>query len=395
MTRSLACVTAVLMLFPVLFHAVVPVRAQTRAALKGSHAIDGVLAGGGVQVAQMAQAEAGGGTRADTTEAEDRKSADRMRTLAMQALNNPRLGKLYRAESDPDKRAIYFAFAMGEQLLVDMDYMPTNEGTAWKGPGFWRSLLLTVGSPFVPGALDIMLIRGATRTPAGVDLRVLNVELADQRAKAVARVAQVLVREYVGAAEAAAFPTDPRKTRVQNLLRALRARQDKMSWPSLGILYLTDVPNIDTKVMPYGFGPRGSAGKDVVGLHLGKDSPEYQSWDDEKSERHRGEIVQKALARLFERGLMVLSDPPELDADTFKDQVQLVKTLFGDSSHDRIVAEAFGKDALDRFRELTRESQQEENGRTMDPNRRRELTDLYSAAVVLAATQQYLFYLSL
>jgi hypothetical protein len=171
---------------------------------------------------------------------------------------------------------------------------------------------------------------------------------------------------------------------VRHLLAAIIALQRELPWPSVGALILADSAAAGREYAPTYRGPRGSFAKQqIVRVYLGTDSPEYQRWDQESSERRRAEMAYRALTHLFERALLMVVDPSALSVEAFKQETQFLRSVFGDDTHSRHVGEAFGKAGLQSFRQFEKEA------------RTAELDDLYRASVAMVTIQRYAFILTL
>jgi hypothetical protein len=308
--------------------------------------------------------------------------------------------KAYKDARDVDNKATVFAIAMSSRLLLQLGFAD-EYGKSAKGPrvGFWRSLGIALAGSVVPsklGVADLIAAQAARASGGGRDLRDFDEERADARAQMGRLAAQRMVAEYVGPAEGASFLSDSPIVQTRRTLQAMMVRETTMTFPSLGILVLTDSPKPEG--MDLG-SPGSSAKEHIVGRFLGTDSPEYRAWDHDRSPRKRGEVVKRALASLFELGLQVVSDPsepggrPPLAPEVFKERVRYPDWVFGDVRPERAVGEAFGKVVLRRFQSLAKQYQDSKDGVGMNPELLKEYRDTYRAATVSVVTFWWAFYL--
>jgi hypothetical protein len=268
------------------------------------------------------------------------------------------------------KRAIFVrAF---EELLIarDIGDMQGMLPTLGRSMPPWRTILVSLLKQLTPGGVGHYASMLATTRKMGAGSSAYppyDENRADERAKAFLRVAQELSLDFVPA-DSGNFLMEPPHVQARILVTALGRLQEKQAFPRTWDLYLSDKPQVGLQFF--------------VKTLLGENSVEFRNWDRDQNPRNRGDILRASRRVFFEKAALVLSDPPGMDLQRFKNEINFIQWQMYDPSNEHyVVGAAFGKDASRRFQEL----RAGERNATLGPEQRRELDDLYRGAVVMTA----------
>jgi hypothetical protein len=172
---------------------------------------------------------------------------------------------------------------------------------------------------------------------------------------------------------------EPPHVQARILVAALGPLQEAQTFPTTWDLYLSDKKHFSAVTMNYG--PPGSQGREFfIKPLLGENSVEFRNWDQDQNPRNRGDALRASRRVFFEKAALVLSDPPGIDLQTFKNEITFSQWQMYDPANERYtVGAAFGKEASRRFQEL----RAEERDPNFRPEQRKEMNDLYRGAVVM------------